>query len=550
VQRDPRRLQDAFDLLIVGAGVYGASIAWDAAQRGLSVALIDRGDIGGGTSFNNAKTVHGGVRALQRAQIAELRQYVRERRTLSRIAPHLVHPLPFLVPTRGRLHRGRAAMGIYFHLYDLLARDRNDGVAPSRQLGSTRLLSREACLAAHPALGDDRSITGGAMWFDGQLLSGDRVTLAFAASAAGAGAVVANHVELLRLLVHERRVVGAEVRDCVTGAAIEVRARLVINATGPWADRLVRDALGAGAAPLFDTLSLAMNVIVPPYDARVAIGDQARGRLFFLAPWRHVTVAGTSHDPIDGDPFAAPVTEARVAAFLDDLNAAFPAARLTLEAVRFVHRGLLPSHHAKGRGVRLVKHSIVRDHRSDGVDGLVSVVGARYTTARDTAEHAVDLACEMLGVRAAACRTATTPLDGGDLGADPGGDGGDPEVFAAQVERSARVLPAASRPRLARLYGTRWTALERLASERPELADPLAPNCEALAVEIVYAAREEMAVTLADALLRRSDAGSAGHPGDAAVRHAAALMAAELHWPPPRIEHETAAVAALYRPPT
>jgi glycerol-3-phosphate dehydrogenase len=244
--------------------------------------------------------------------------------------------------------------------------------------------------------------------------------------------------------------------------------------------------------------------------------------LFFLAPWRHVTVAGTSHDPIEGDPFAAPVTEAHVAAFLSDLNAAFPAARLTLDAVRFVHRGLLPSHRPNGSEVRLVKQSIIRDHRHDGLRGLVSVVGTRYTTARDTAEHAVDLACQLLGVPHASCRTARTPLAGGDVG--------DPEIFAADVERSSRALPAASRRRLALLYGTRWTALEKLAGEQPELAEPLGPGCEALGVEIVHAVREEMAVTLSDALLRRSDAGSAGHPGDDAVRRASALMTSELGW--------------------
>jgi glycerol-3-phosphate dehydrogenase len=204
-----------------------------------------------------------------------------------------------------------------------------------------------------------------------------------------------------------------------------------------------------------------------------------------------------------------------------------------------VHRGLLPSHRAKGPDVRLVKQSIVRDHRDDGLHGLVSVVGTRYTTARDTAEDAVDLACQLLGAPAAPCRTALTPLAGGDVG--------DPEPFASEVERSARALPPTSRRRLARLYGTQWTALERLAADRPELAEPLAPGCEALGVEIVHAVREEMAVTLSDALLRRSDAGSAGHPGDAAVARAASLMAAESNWAPSRVADEIAGVDAVYR---
>jgi glycerol-3-phosphate dehydrogenase len=540
VQRDPRRLQAAFDVLVIGAGVYGSAIAWDAAQRGLSVALVDRGDIGSGTSFNNAKTVHGGVRSLQRGQLAELRQYVRERRALSRIAPHLVHPLPFLLPTRGRLHRSRAAMALYFTLYDLLAADRNDGVAASRRLDASRMLSREACLTAHGALGDDPSITGGALWHDGQLLSSERMTLAFAQSAAAAGAVVVNYVEASRLVVRNGRVAGAVLRDLIDDDTIDVEARVVVNATGPWANRLVRDAVGPAAPALFEALSLAMNVIVPGFDARVAVGGQARGRLFFLAPWRHVTVAGTGQTQIEGDPFDVATTDARVAALIEDLNTAFPAARLTLDSVRFVHRGLQPSHRTAGAEPRIVKDSILRDHRKDGVHGLVSVVGTRYTTARDTAEDAVDLTCQVLGVDGRACRTATTVLAGGDVG--------DPVDFVREVERTAVALPPASRARIARLYGSQWTSLDRLAAERPDLADPLGPGCEAIGAEIVHAVREEMAVTLEDALLRRSDAGSAGHPGPDAVSCAAALMAGECGWTPDKARAQIAEVERRYGP--
>jgi glycerol-3-phosphate dehydrogenase len=539
VQRDPRRLQGAFDVLVIGAGIYGSAIAWDAAQRGLSVALVDRGDVGGGTSFNNAKTVHGGVRSLQRGRIAELRQYVRERRALSRIAPHLVHPLPFLVPTRGHLQRGRAAMGLYFGLYDRLSADRNDGVAPSRQLGASRMLSRDACLAAHPALGDDPAITGGALWHDGQLLSSERMTLAFALSAAAAGAVIANYVEASRLVVRDGRIVGAVLRDRLTSDTIDLEARVVVNAAGPWANRVVQDALGQAAPPLFDALSLAINVIVSPFDARAAVGGLARGRLFFLAPWRQVTVAGTGQFRIDGDPFGAIDIEARVAELVSDLNAAFPAAQLTVDAVRFVHRGLQPSHHSASEEPQIVKDSIIRDHRRDGVQGLASVVGTRYTTARATAEAAVDLTFQLLALGARPCRTATTTLVGGDVG--------DPVDFAREVERTATALSPGSRPRVARLYGSQWTALEALAAERPDLAEPLAAGCDTIGAEIVHAVREEMAVTLEDALLRRSDAGSAGHPGKDALARAAALMAAELRWTPEVTREQIAQVERRYQ---
>jgi glycerol-3-phosphate dehydrogenase len=528
VRRDPGLLQASFDVLVVGAGIYGAAIAWDAAQRGLSVALVDRNDFGGGTSFNNAKTVHGGVRSLQRGAIAELRQYVRERRALSRIAPHLVHPLPFLLPTRGWLQRSRAAMAVYFKLYDLLSSDRNDGLLPSRHLPPTHMVGRDGCLAAHRALGSDASVSGGILWHDAQLFSGERLTLAFVKSAARAGAVAANYVELTGFLFHGgRTIVGATVRDRLAGRELEVRARLVMNATGPSADTIARMAPLERRVPLFDALSLAMNVVVPSFESQVAIGGAARGRLFFLAPWRHVTVGGSSHDPIDDPSAPLHVTRQRVQTLLDDLNAAFPGAGLRIEDVRLVHRGLLPSHAPRGSEVRLVKQSVVRDHREDGCDGLLSVVGTRFTTARDTAEHAVTRAFRLLGHASPSCRTATTPLVGaeGDEIADAGSS------------------------RLARLYGSEREALDRVSKEQPDLQRPLADGCEAMGAEIAYAVREEMAVRLADAVLRRSDVGSAGHPGVHALRRAGEIMAVERGWTAEDLQAQIAEVETVYAVP-
>ena len=193
--RDLRGLADTrFDLLIIGAGIYGATIAWDASQRGLSVALIDRGDFGGGTSANSAKTVHGGVRALQTGNLAELRAFVRERRALCRIVPHLVHPLPFVIPTYGGLTRNPLAMRVAFGLYDLLARDRNDLPDRSKHLPPSRFISRDECLALNPAIAPD-GVTGGIIWHDCQMHNADRMVLAFVLSAVAGGAVAANYVE-------------------------------------------------------------------------------------------------------------------------------------------------------------------------------------------------------------------------------------------------------------------------------------------------------------------------------------------------------------------
>ena len=258
VKRDLDRLREPFDLLVIGAGIYGAAIAWDATLRGLRVALIDRGDIGGGTSFNNAKTLHGGVRSLQGLRLDELREYVRERRALLRIAPHLVRPLTFVSPALGTLTRNRLAFTAYFRAYDLLARDRNEGVDRALHLEGTRILGRDAYLALDP-LSDPARVTGGVAWQDGQMLHGERVTLAFAKAAAAKGAVIATYLRADTALVDGGRVRGVRCIDVAPqpavappGAAheraVDVSARLVVNATGPQGDRVAAQLLGGAAA--------------------------------------------------------------------------------------------------------------------------------------------------------------------------------------------------------------------------------------------------------------------------------------------------------------
>jgi glycerol-3-phosphate dehydrogenase len=525
VRRDLDRLREAFDLVVIGAGIYGAAIAWDATLRGLRVALVDRGDIGSGTSFNNAKTLHGGVRSLQGLRLGELREYVRERRALMRIAPHLVQPLTFVSPALGTLTRNRLAYALYFGVYDLLAADRNAGVDPRLHLPRASILGRDAYLARDP-LSDPARVTGGVAWHDGQMVHGDRLTLAFAKAAASRGAVVATYVRADAALVEAGRVRGVRVTDVAPGSAgagLDVPARLVVNATGPQADRVLARLAGEGLPRLVPALSLGLNIVTRSLGLDAAVGGSARGRLFFVAPWRGVSIAGTSHEPYHADADTPAVPAADLDTFLRDLATAFPRAGLTRGDVRLVHRGLLPSVGLANGEVQLLKTSVVRDHAADGRPGLLSVVGTRYTTARHTAQLAVDRACAILGVEAPPCATATTPL---------------PDA-----------LDAAPADRLEGIYGRDAGAVRGLAAADPALAAPLSATCATLGAEVVHAVRAEAAITLADAILRRTEAGVTGHPGPDALASAAAIMASELRWDTPRTAAEIAACARVYDVP-
>ena len=536
--RDLRGLADTrFDLLIIGAGIYGATIAWDASQRGLSVALIDRGDFGGGTSANSAKTVHGGVRALQTGNLAELRSFVRERRALCRIAPHLVHPLPFVIPTYGGLTRNPLAMRVAFGLYDLLAWDRNDLPDRSKHLPPSRLISRDECLELNPAIAPD-GVTGGIIWHDCQMHNPDRVVLSFVLSAVGAGAVAANYVEATGWIRDGDRIAGVQVKDRLGVAGFDVRATLVINAAGPWGPALTEDLplpIRSGRPP---GLSKAMNLVTRSITRNHALGGLAGSRFLFVAPWHGVSIVGTSHDPFDGRADSLRVRETDVSAFLREVNQAFPAAGLQLDDVRLVHRGLLPAADRSGR--LLLKQSVVRDHRADGVPSLMSVLGVRYTTARGTAECATDTAFTILGRTPPACETTETPLQGGDIP--------DFASFVAEATKETEdAVDRITRRRVADSYGSRYRDVLRPMMDDPSLAVSLSDNCHITRGEILHAVRHEMAVRLADAVLRRTEAGSAGHPGRDAMAAAARIMGAEMGWNENQRAREVSHAEQVYR---
>jgi glycerol-3-phosphate dehydrogenase len=542
--RDLRRLADTrFDLIVVGAGFYGVTVAWDAAQRGLSVAIIDKDDFGAATSFNNLKTLHGGLRSLQSLNFKQMRLFIRERRALARILPHLVRPLPFVVATTRHPKRSSLAMRLAFAVNDAVARDRNEGLAdPGSHLPASEIISKEEALRLNPVVSPS-GVTGGAVWYDYQMLSTDRVTLSFLLSAVDAGATAANYVKANRFILEGGRVVGIQAEDALTGTSFDVRGSVVVNCAGPWAASMLGElsAAAQGAPP--PRLSRAMNLVTRKVVNSHACGGLAGGRYLFLVPWRDVSMLGTSHDAYDGAADDLKVTRWDLEAFLKDAREAFPHAGLTAADVRLVHRGLLPMMSGEGHDVRLLKESHVVDHGHHGLPGLVSVFGVRYTTARHTAEQAVDAAFRAMGhASPPPCRTAETPLLGGSMNHVD-------NFLKAVLLRDVEGVPTATLRRIATTYGTGYDRVLQMARDVPALALPLGRSCDVLGAEILYAARREMALKLGDAVIRRTEAGAAGHPGSDALERAAAIMGRAHGWDEWRLRNEVAEVEAFYRLP-
>jgi len=381
-------------------------------------------------------------------------------------------------------------------------------------------------------------VTGGAAWYDAQMFSSERLVLAFVHAAVARGAVAANHLEAVGLIRESGRVIGAVLRDRLTGDGVEVRARLVINAAGGWAPALAARVAGAPFGPPV-RFAKAMNLVTRLPAPAAGIGATVEGRFYFRVPWRGISVFGTSQDPCDRAPDQLRGDPDGVERLFRSVRAAFPGLSFTLDDVTLVHRGLLPIDGIRGGDVSLAKSSVIFDHRATGADGLVTVVGVRYTTARDTAARVVDHVFRRLGHRPAPCLTDVTPLAGGEI--EPAGRMDDDVVVP-----EAGSLSETTRLRMARAYGSAARLVLRRIHDDPALGAPLGPPEGVTAAEVVHAVEDERAVTLADALVRRTEAGAAGWPGDAAVTAAVRLMSDRLGWNSDRAQREVDDLRALY----
>jgi glycerol-3-phosphate dehydrogenase len=524
-----------FDVLVVGGGIYGLTIAYDAAQRGLSVALIERDDFGSATSFNHLRTIHGGVRYLQTLDLARARESVRERRTMARIAPHAIRPLPFAVPIYRSLTKGKIAMRAGFLLDRLVAAGRNRGVATSHRLPAGRVTSRGNAVQRFPGL-RRQGLIGAAVMHDYIMTEADRLTFSFALAAAEHGAVLANHVEAITPLVDGGRVAGVSAKDSLDGRALEISARLTVNATGAAVDRLLKPIGLSAGVPMVK----AMNLVTKRDAGDEALGGRSTGgRYLFLVPWRERAIFGTWESERVYDPADTSVEERDVASFIAELNQAFPALDLTLADVTLVHHGLVPAVVRGGRAAP-AGHEQIRDHAADGHEGLITVAGTKYTTARAVAERVTDLSLSKLKKPAVRSRTATTPLPGGSIR--------DVGLAIADARREHdEGLPSDTIPHLIGAYGSRFRDVLDLAAARPKWRTRIAPDSPVIGAQLVLAARSEMALTLADAVVRRTPLGALGCPADEPLECAAAIVGDELGWSIARRNDEIAAVRRFYR---
>ena len=534
MQRALSRLSsETFDVLIIGGGATGAFTARDAALRGLSVALVERKDFASATSAHNSKLAHGGLRYLRNLEISLVRESLRERLGLMRMAPHLVRPLPFLLPLYHVGIAERAKLKAGLTLYDLLSYDRNRLEDPGQHLPGHRWIAPKAALEREPVLKGD-GFEGAFEYYDAQMYSPERITLENLVDADAHGAAVANYVAAEKLLLCNGKVEGATVRDAMTGAPFDIRARTVLVAAGPWADLFLEQATGKTAAHRL-TRSKGIHLMVPEI-AKSALTIEAGGGHLFALPWRGHTLLATTDTEFTGDPATVAVTESDIDGFLATFRKYLPSVSLPRESVEFFYAGLRPlvSDGSKD-SYNVSRRAELVDHGKEGaMDGLFSALGGKYTTSRDLAEKITDALLARLGKKASPCATAKTALPGGRF-----------DRFDDMVRGYQKTWPGLSALRhMAHMLGARLP----LALKGARLTDlvPLNKSGDTPA-QIAFALKEEMALTLEDVVMRRTGLGQFGKPPREVLEKAANQMAAHLGWDDSRKAAEIESLDRLYR---
>jgi glycerol-3-phosphate dehydrogenase len=537
-----------FDILVIGGGIVGAGCAWDAALRGYSVALVEKSDFGSATSAGCFKIVHGGLRYLQHGNILRLRESMREQRTLRRIAAHFVRPMPFLVPTYGYGLNSRLALTAGCSVYELLALDRNIGFDTAEKMSRHRLLSREEVLRISPGLAN-APLSGGVVYQDCQMTNCDRLTLAVVQSAAAAGAVVCNYAtaqsaELSNTNGSVRQVEAVSVKDEISGDTKSVRARFVINATGPWSQRLAESVFhssGSEQGKVPPVFSKGIQLIVPQFVRGYALALESKfqdstaavsrgGRSYFVHPWRNHSLVGTSDSIYEGDPDDFRIDAKEIAELVNDVAGIYQDGVLKPEHVRYAFGGLRPvyggavSADAESGDATVAHKDVVVDHRlsKDPIANLISIHGVKYTTFRALSENIIDSVVKSVGPAVDPIESSSAPVCASKTAETPlyGSISGSKENFLESLKESFADLSEGDAEYLYSNYGAAARDIAEICREQPELSDvlgeadlPLGQGSNCLKAEVVYCARNEMVHSLSDVAYRRTGLGALGVTG-------------------------------------
>lgn len=516
-----------FDALIIGGGMAGAGVARDLALRGASVALFEKADFASGTTSRSSKLVHGGLRYLELFDFKLVRESLRERETLGRLAPHLIRPLPFLIPIYRDGRRGLIKVRMGLALYDWLT--------PGKATDRYRVIRPEAALALEPEIRAE-DLKGAGYYFDDLLLFPERLCLENILSACRHGARAFNYAAVEEVVTGPQGLEGLRVRDLLTDQVHRVRGRVIVNAAGPWVDRIRALAGIADHGPHVIRTTKGIHCLLPRLTERAVYLPARDERMIFVVPWREFSLVGTTDTDFDGNLDRLWATKEEVTYLLGEVRRVLPDRRVTADNVLYTYAGVRPLTHEPGKS----PSKLSRQHRVwvEGPGGrFLTITGTKLTCFRSLAEAVSDLAMARLGRRAAA-RTAHLTLDGAD---DSAGRLEARAWMDVSAERAATGLARETLERLVETYGRNYVRVLDLARKRPDGGERLCPQNTEIVAQLHYAVAEELTISLQDFLLRRTGIGTSPCQGLDCAEAIAARMGDLLGWNSRRREAELAA---------
>ncbi|MBN1374624.1 MAG: glycerol-3-phosphate dehydrogenase/oxidase [Dehalococcoidia bacterium] len=502
-----------YDAIVVGGGIVGAGIARDLSLRGLGVLLLEKEDFGSGTTSRSTRLVHGGLRYMAQLEFGLVRQDLSERELLLRIAPHLVHPLPFLIPVHSTFLNVEMALGTT--LYDVLSYDKT--------LPNHKFYSKNRTQELEPGL-KVPNLQGSYLYYDCQIPLTERLNFETALSAYEHGANVINHAMVINVLRDGSRINGVEVKDEISGEGLQTQGRIIVNAAGHWVDSVKNMVFNNRPAYLRRTKGA--HILIPQVSKHaMVLFSPVDGRLFFIIPWQGYSLVGTTDTDYQDNLDAVYATRDDVNYILEGLHLAYPDVKT--DDIYYTYAGLrsLAIKPGKSASNTSRNHELIDHSRRDNIDGMVSVLGGKITAYRAVARDAADLVCRKLGVKAR-CTTGEKPLPGA------------PALGKEQIERLAgeASVEAAAADNLAGIYGSRTMEVLSLSDNDPAGKLPISPGGPDIIAQIWHAVNKESCLTISDFMLRRSLVGLRKDQGMDAVNIVAREMKKMLNW---SIEEET-----------
>lgn len=501
--------QTKYDVIIIGGGINGAGVARDAALRGLKTILVEKNDFASGSSSWSSRLIHGGLRYLEYFEFPLVRESLKEREVLLRTAPHLVSPLQLTIPIYGDRSRPYWKIWAGMILYDLFSFDKT--------LPVHRMLPKAKFKQLFRSLDED-NLTGGSQYYDGQVARAERLCLENIIAAQHAGATALNYAEVTELAIADSQISHVVCKDKLTGESFTIEGTsdvVVINTAGPWIDQVCQQGRKAGQKSPIGTKNKnggtkGSHIIVEQFPgapgSTLYVEAKSDGRPFFIIPWLGKYLIGTTDLPYKEDIDNIKADNSEIDYLLQETNNIIPTANLGRDEVKFTYSGVRPLPNSEGKkpGSITRKH-IIFDHRPEGVNNLLTLIGGKLTTYRNVGEEIVDAILKRTKRSPQPCQTDVLPLPGCIFPTDQ-------RIQQAITEYSANIS-VKTIDHLFSIYGAQALAVLALTQEQPELCQLLDPNLPDIKAQVVYAVTQESAHTLVDILRRRTTLAMSGHYG-------------------------------------